>query len=103
MTLDKLATRLAVADRQLRVKDQCTIVAISGTRGMVRPADDGSLVAVLHMRVDALTRRQLLEAGVIVKLLGSTGIFKLQRLPNGTVERQLFCELLGIVCRRQMA
>jgi hypothetical protein len=104
VTLEKLATRLGVTERQLRLKDQCTIVAICGIRGMVKSADDGNLVVVLRSNADPLARHQLIDANVIATLHGDAGLYRLQRLPNGIVERQLFCELLGLIgSRREVA
>jgi hypothetical protein len=102
VTLEKLATRLGVAERQRRIGNGGALVAIAGLRGLVRPADDGSLIVVLGQNADPLALRQLIDANVI-KPHGEAGVHRLQRLPNGIIEREAFCALLGLVCRREVA
>src|SRR6266403_1282103 len=102
--LAMLATRLQVIDRQLmRIKGQRVIIGIAGTHGLAKPADGGERVnLILHPRADKTARSQLLAAGVLARVHG-TDVHELRRLPYGTVERELCCELLGIRCRREMA
>jgi hypothetical protein len=105
MTLDKLATRLGVVDRQLRVTDRNTVVCVAGMRGHVRQASHGSdvLNVVLYPAADAMARGQLIDANVITKLHGDPGLYRLQRLPNGAIECEAFAAMIGLVCQRERA
>jgi hypothetical protein len=105
MTLDKLATRLGVVDRQLRIKDKSTIVCVAGSRGHVRPTHDGGEVldVILYPAADAMARGQLIDANVITKLHGDPGLYRLQRLPNGAIECEAFAAMIGLVCQRERA
>jgi hypothetical protein len=104
--MQKLATRLAVVERQRRIGNGGALVALCGVRGMVKQASYGSEILNVMLypdRADVLARNQLLDAGVIIKLYGSTDLYRLQRLPNGAIEREAFCALIGLACKRERA
>jgi hypothetical protein len=89
--LGEFAKALKIIDWQTRVGEGGTIVAVAGTRGLVRPVDGGLLVT-LRVPSAALVTKMI---GLGLVEVSSAGDLLVSRMPEPS-EMSIWRELLGL-------